>query len=62
MLRDNATGPEYQRLVDASLQVGQLMDGIRDTSGEVIDCYRIESNGLNRVLDDWAEDYQLAPF
>lgn len=57
-LRDDATGQEFRDLTDASLQAGQLLDGIRDGYGEIIDSYQLDNGQINRALDNWSDNYE----
>lgn len=57
-LRDSATGQEFRDLADASLEAGQLLDGIRDGYGEIIDSYQLDNGQINRALDNWSDDYE----
>lgn len=57
-LRDGATGRELASLTDASLQADQLLGGIRDGYGEIIDSYQLDNGQINRALDNWSEDYE----
>lgn len=56
-LRDDATGGRLRDLTDASLEAGQLLSGIRDGYGEIIDSYQLDNGQINRSLDNWSKNY-----
>lgn len=57
-LRDGAEGQRLAELTDVSLQVSQLLSGIRDGYGEIIDSYQLDNGQINRALDKWSKDYK----
>ena len=57
-LRDGASGQELANLTDASLQADQLLGGIRDGYGEIIDSYQLDNGQINRALDNWSDNYE----
>ena len=57
-LRDTASGRELAGLTDASLEAGQLLSGLRDGYGEIIDSYQLDNGQINRALDGWSDDYE----
>lgn len=60
-LRDGASGEDLQNNIDASFQVQQLLNGIRDGFGEAIDSYQLDNGQLNRALDNWSDNYKEQP-
>lgn len=57
-LRGGATGRDLQNNIDASLKAQQMLDGLRDGFGEVIDSYQLDNGQLNRALDNWSDNYE----
>lgn len=57
-LRETATGEELQNIEEAIDETGQLLNGIRDGYGEIIDSYQLDNGQINRALDGWTEAYE----
>ncbi|NOT46487.1 MAG: hypothetical protein HOP17_01875, partial [Acidobacteria bacterium] len=53
-----ATGARFEELTRASLRASQLLSGIRDSYGEIIDSYQLDNGQINRSLDNWSKDYK----
>lgn len=56
--RDGATGSRLADLTDASLETSQILGGLRDGYGEIIDSYQLDNGQINRSLDKWSKDYK----
>lgn len=56
-VRDTARGQDLANITDASLEASQLLSGIRDGYGEIIDSYQLDNGQINRALDNWSKNY-----
>lgn len=60
--RDHTTGQANRNVVDASIQNGQLLDGIDYTPPKVVQSYQLDVGQLHQALGNWSDGYKYSGF